>query len=294
MNAALSDATEQYLKTMGARIAKSTCAGSITVQTGELIAHTLLVRQVDILWFTNRYDVMNDKFRMKSLAMLSEFRQRGGKYKALKRDKDGAEIEVKFEGHTQNFSLTWEDVQDEDFITDKRGDVKSNYATGRKRATMLWYRLISDCLSVICPEILVDPITNALTSPLEQSLPIAVPTLPGQVKPVEETPTPKPETKLAEVVSTPDDPAGAEKMSIHDKATPEQRDRIKAILVELKDGDPTLTKRVIAHLKRHNIEGGLLGLTFAEARSLEKSLQGKQVVKWFDETCAAWEQQPGE
>lgn len=138
---------------LGECIAKSQLMGCQNVEQGRLIAMTCLMRGVDPLTFHQSYDIIKGKVSKKADRMLAEFYGLGGRYKIVSRTSELASISLSFEGQTAEFSLSWEEAQKEPFTKDKDGKIKTNYATPRIRMQMLWARVVSDGIRVVCPQI---------------------------------------------------------------------------------------------------------------------------------------------
>lgn len=138
---------------LGECIAKSQLMGCQNVEQGRLIAMTCLMRGVDPLTFHQSYDIIKGKVSKKADRMLAEFYSLGGRYKIVSRTPELAAITLIFEGQTADFSLSWEEAQKEPFTKNKDGKIKDNYATPRIRMQMLWARVVSDGIRVVCPQI---------------------------------------------------------------------------------------------------------------------------------------------
>lgn len=145
---------------MGEVITRSQLTGCKSKEHGRYVALTCLARGCDPQYIASRYDIMPKQMRMKSVTMLAEFRRRGGKHKIIERSAERAAVELVYDGNSHVFEFTWEEVKDEDFTTDRDGETKDNYATPVKRRTMLWYRVVSDAVTVVCPEVLDDVNVN--------------------------------------------------------------------------------------------------------------------------------------
>ena len=143
----------EFIEQMGGMIATSKLLGCENPAQGRVMAMTCLAKGCDPLSLAQRYDIIQGKLSMKSDAMLAEFRSRGGKHRIIQRDSDGAVVELSIAGETQTFGLLWVDAQEEDFTKGKKGEIKANYATPRKRMQMLWARVVSDGVRAMCPEV---------------------------------------------------------------------------------------------------------------------------------------------
>ncbi|TWT65647.1 hypothetical protein [Crateriforma conspicua] len=143
----------ELINVMGEAIAKSQMLGCQNADQGRVLAMACLAKQQDPLSLAQRYDIIQGKLAMKSAAMLAEFRARGGRQKMIERTPEAAEVELSIDDSIERFRLTWEEAQQEDFTKDKKGNIKSNYSFPRKRMQMLWARVVSDGVNVMCPEV---------------------------------------------------------------------------------------------------------------------------------------------
>lgn len=124
------------------------------LEQAKQLAMTAIIRGVDMLEVCLAFDIIGGRLSKKSSAMLAEYKARGGKYKILSRTADLASIEYTYEGQTQTFSLSWDQVKQESYTLDKDGkSLKPRYATPYSRSQMMWARLISDSVRAIMPEV---------------------------------------------------------------------------------------------------------------------------------------------
>ena len=99
------------------------------------------------------FDIISGRLSKKAAAMLAEFKARGGKYKVVSKTADLASIEYTYDGQTQVFSLSWEEIKNESYTKEKDGKTyKANYATPHARKKMLWARVVSDSIRTVAPE----------------------------------------------------------------------------------------------------------------------------------------------
>lgn len=118
------------------------------------LAMTAITRGLDMLEVCLAFDIIGGRLSKKSAAMLAEYKARGGKYKILSRTADLASIEYTYEGQTQVFSLSWDQVQLESYCYEKDGKtLKPRYATPHSRSQMMWARVVSDSVRTIMPEV---------------------------------------------------------------------------------------------------------------------------------------------
>ncbi len=118
------------------------------------LAMTALMRGVDMLEVCLTFDIIGGRLSKKAAAMLAELKARGGKHKVLSRTPELASIEYTYDGQTQVFSLSWDQIKDEDYTKEKDGKTyKPRYASPHGRMQMLWARLVSDSVRTIAPEV---------------------------------------------------------------------------------------------------------------------------------------------
>lgn len=132
-------------------------SGMLGVKTpgaGAVLALSCMCDGITPLEFKRTYHIMHDgNVSMRADAMLAEFRSLGGKYKILSRTPERAEIELSYEGNTEKFSITLDDAKAERYYWSKDGKTpKDNWSTPRSVMQMLWARVVSDGIRVICPE----------------------------------------------------------------------------------------------------------------------------------------------
>lgn len=159
------------LRSVGEAIAKSGIVrGCETVEMGMMFAMTAAGRNVDPMALAQKYEILQGRLSMPAKVMLSEFALRGGEHRVIERTPEAAEIRLIYKGKDQTFRLTWEDAQQETFVySGKEAEtlrmiaakntkllaerMKPKYATPRSRMQMLWARVVSDGVGVICPEV---------------------------------------------------------------------------------------------------------------------------------------------
>lgn len=131
--------------------------GAKSSEEGEAINLICLLEGITYLDFVRRYHLVKGKPTMKYDAMLTHFRRLGGRYRIVERSSENAAVEWTFEGNTYVWSYSWEEAQasrwpwkDSD---DHSKGLKDNWSTPSDRKVMLFARLVSDSLRVICPEV---------------------------------------------------------------------------------------------------------------------------------------------
>ena len=154
------------LVTAGQLIAQSGVCGQITPPEGFIVAEECHNTGMSIAEFSRKYNVMQGRISMKSDAMLARFNELGGKHKVIRRDSECAELELEWNGEKSRFALTIAEAQAEPFIYrggptkqmaelrkpfEKR-EIKVKYQTPRSIMQMLWARVSSDSVHVVCPQ----------------------------------------------------------------------------------------------------------------------------------------------
>ena len=117
--------------------------------------------------FVTTFDWMHGRASKKTDAMIADFEARGGKREIVERSSERAAVKLTYNGKTYESALTWEECKKEPFVYAGRQDailaalkagdtsrlgIKDKYATPRSRMQMLWARVHSDGIRVICPE----------------------------------------------------------------------------------------------------------------------------------------------
>ena len=143
----------EFVERMGAAIAKSQMFGCKNLDQGKVLAMACLAEGENPLTIARRYHIIDGNLSMRYDAMLAEFRRRGGKYEVLTRSNEEAEIKLVLDGQEHKESLTWEEAQKEPYVRDSKGGLKKNWRTPRARRQMLWARVVSEAVRVMCPEI---------------------------------------------------------------------------------------------------------------------------------------------
>jgi hypothetical protein len=156
------------MKTFGLTVASSGMFGSLSPAQGEILAMECMVQRLPPMQLALRYHIIGNKLSMKADAMLAEFIEQGGKHKVIARTPDKAEVQLSYEGETQNFAFTADEAKQEPYYyTGKQSDIlkalakggadlaklelNPNYATPRKRMQMLWSRVVSDGVRTMMP-----------------------------------------------------------------------------------------------------------------------------------------------
>lgn len=143
----------QAAEQLGTWLYKSSMMGVATKEAGIAVAATLLTERISPMEFTRRYHIIECKPSMRSDYMLARFQELGGTMKIHKRDGEGSDVSLTWNGETTRFSLSWDEAQQEPFSKDGKGKIKTNYATPRARMQMLFARCVSDGIRAICPQV---------------------------------------------------------------------------------------------------------------------------------------------
>lgn len=156
------------MKTFGLTVASSGMFGSLTPAQGEILAMECMVQRLPPMQLALRYHIIGNKLSMKADAMLAEFIEQGGKHKVIARTPDKAEVQLSYQGETQNFAFSADEAKQEPYYYNgkqseilkalaKGGadlaklELNPNYATPRKRMQMLWSRVVSDGVRTMMP-----------------------------------------------------------------------------------------------------------------------------------------------
>ena len=198
MDMAMSDLTiyERFqnpldaIKAMGSAIAKSGFAGCDRTEQGEIIAWMCFSERKSPTDLLRTYDIVEGKLRKKALAILAEFRQRGGKHKWIADGSDGqaAEIELTFEGSTIRSRFTMDDARR------ANASFKPGSAWVKTPGNMLRARAASNGVAMLCPEVVAGSEEEAESTP--------APSAPLDLGPKNVTPMPAPVIDIGETVVT--------------------------------------------------------------------------------------------
>lgn len=133
---------------IGPHFARSGLFGCDTEQAGTILALACLTEGKTPFDIVRQYDIVKGKLRKKSLAIAAEFRQRGGKIKWINTGEDGKEAsaEFTFEEQTITQRFTIADAQ-------RAKLVKADSNWEKTPANMLRARVLSNGISILCPEI---------------------------------------------------------------------------------------------------------------------------------------------
>jgi len=144
----------QAMITIGEAIFHSGMFGCQNAKQGQVLALTCLKRGIPPMDLAERYNIIQGKLSKKYDAMISSFRQAGGRHQVLKKEVDVASIElIDADGNKLVETLTWEEAKEEPFVYQKDGKtLKKNWATPRARRQSLWARVVSEGIRTLAPE----------------------------------------------------------------------------------------------------------------------------------------------
>jgi hypothetical protein len=204
---------------LGNAIAQSAMFGCSNPSQGKVLAMACLVDGKSPIEIARKYHIIEGNLSKKADAMLAEFRERGGKQKMVCRTPEKAEIELAIDGEMQLFSLTWTEAQQEPFVFTKKRTIKKNWATPRSRMQMLWARVVSDGVRVMCPEVVAGTCTPEEIADFDQ------PRTASQAA-VVDAEVVHAAPALAQGVQSLSAPAGPTAMSVNSRCRPDQLDEV--------------------------------------------------------------------
>ncbi|MFG0260996.1 MAG: hypothetical protein ACF788_01200 [Novipirellula sp. JB048] len=312
------------IEKMGTWIAKSQMFGCGSVDQGCVIAMDCYITGMPLLEYQKRNMLVSGRPSIPYDAMIAAFQEAGGKLKVIEKSPEAARIELTFDGNTTPFTFTWEEALKEplpyagkeaDIVTmlaaGKTPKLKSKYATPRSRAVMLFARVASDGIRTVAASVNFGRYTPEEISDFGEvhnapSQPSSTADATGSSAPVETPkPTPTPtataadhgsvaEASEAGKVSSPvvDGRVVDDRTSMHtsEPANEDQKAKVIDLMKSLvQSGISDIGQRVASKLKESGIEGGVLGLTYAEAEKLIVALQNKEVEAWCNSTLTGYQ-----
>ena len=145
-------ATIADLAQVGQAIAQSGMFGINNPAAGLVVAMTCHSQRISLLEFARMYHVIDGKPSMRADAMLAEFRKRGGKYAIVENSVTRAAADFEFEGVKYAGVYAIEDAQrsGDCFKADGK-TLKHNWQ--HRAENMLWARMVSRSVRLLCPEI---------------------------------------------------------------------------------------------------------------------------------------------
>lgn len=130
--------------------------GAKTEEEGMAINLICLQEGISYMDFNRKYHLIKGKPSMKYDSMLAAFKARGGKYSIIERTAERACVRWEYQGEIQEWEYTWEQAKQDRWPWKDPGsktELKDNWSTPSDRRNMLFARLTSDSLRVICPEV---------------------------------------------------------------------------------------------------------------------------------------------
>ena len=119
---------------------------------GTVLAMTCVMQRMTPLEFIQTYHIVEGRPTMRADAMLANLLDLGGEYQVIERTADRAAIAASFRGAVFESCFTWDEAQLEPYVYGKDGKTpKKNWATPRARMQLLWARVVSDVVRVVCP-----------------------------------------------------------------------------------------------------------------------------------------------
>jgi hypothetical protein len=155
---------------LGMAFYKSGMFGCGNIEQGQILAMTCLTEGLTPLEFQRRYHIISGRPSLRADYMLAEFTKQGGEYKVIERTSETATIELNIGKRKSVFSFTIAEAMGEEYVYNKLGNegkipkvgpdgkindkaCKDNWSTPRRRAQMLWNRVVSDAIRTICPTV---------------------------------------------------------------------------------------------------------------------------------------------
>lgn len=275
------------------------------------------------LEYFRRNKMVNGKPFVQYDAMLAGFRERGGYHKVLKNTADEASIEFATRtGEKHVVSLTWEELAKEpvpygakglteaDIVSmlasGKTPPLKPKYATPRSRATMLFARLVSSSIRVLCPEVNFGMYTEEEVEDMPVVAIAAGVDVGRTVVSKMESRFVEPKETVVEPVQSLSDYAiaavgqaitakgqeivtallasdeGEQSIKITSPIGEDQVARILELMAQLSQaGETNIRERVKAKLVASGLEK-LRDLNIAEGELLIQAMEVKNIAKWFE------------
>lgn len=272
---------EKVALAMGTAIAKSGLFGCPNIESGIVLAWECLARRRTPLSLAEDYNIIKNTLSMKYDAMLTKFRERGGKHKIIANTSEEAEIELTdWDGNKLVERYTWKEAQQEDiWKTNDKGEkiaLKHNWSTPRKRRQMLWARVVSEGVKRLAPEVVKGKYTPEEIEDFDEpeAAPVKKPTLEEVMKLASE---PEEAGEIVDAEFTVEQPAEEEGGS----STQEQREAIRGLFEALQVNDEqrakALAKRgatAIRQLSYEHAQSLLEGLESRAAKLNEARAQG--------------------
>lgn len=140
------------LSAMGQLLAQSGMFGINNPAAGFVLAATCHTQGISPIEFKRTYHIIDGTPSMRADAMLAEFRNRGGRYKIIESSDTRAAAEFTFEKEKNTFEFTMEEAKKSGYCYKSDGKtLKTNWE--RSARNMLWARMASNAVRMLCPEI---------------------------------------------------------------------------------------------------------------------------------------------
>ena len=144
--------TVAEIQQIGEMFERSGMFGCSQQGQGTVLAMTCVMQRMTPLEFIQTYHIVEGRPTMRADAMLANLLDLGGEYQVIERTAERAAISAIFRGAVFESCFTWEEAQLEPYVYGKDGKtLKKNWATPRARMQMLWARVVSDVVRVVCP-----------------------------------------------------------------------------------------------------------------------------------------------
>ena len=140
----------------GELIAKSGLAGCSNVEQGALMAWHCRVTGTSPIDLINGVHFIGGKLSISANEMLARFRTQGGDHHFDEISSERVSIVLSLDGKSFTYSVTWEDMQEEDtpWKDKAKGILKSNWQGKVSRQQMLLARACSNAVRAFAPEVL--------------------------------------------------------------------------------------------------------------------------------------------
>ncbi len=138
---------------LGEIIHKSCLCGATNPKQGEMIATTCIMEGITPMEFTRTYDIIQNRLSMKADAKMAKFQQKGGTWTIVEASAKRACALFTYKANVDvKFEFTIEEAKDAKICFDGGGSkMKTNWARFPKN--MLWARMTSNAVRMLCPEI---------------------------------------------------------------------------------------------------------------------------------------------
>jgi uncharacterized protein YkwD len=300
------------IEKMGNWIVKSQMFGCGSPEQGCVIAMDCFITGIPIMEYQKRNMLVSGNPSIPYDAMIAAFQEAGGKIKVIEKSPEAARIELTYDGSTTPFEMTWEQASKEplpyngkekDIVAmlqaGKKPPLKSKYATPRSRAVMMYARVVSDGIRTVAASVNFGRYTPEEISDFDELQPEASQSMTGgvgtaAVQPGKSVPSSSTSpsvtssataTEATPATATETTATQAETVSMHvtDPATEDQKKRVIGLMGELVQmGVRDIGDRVKNKLTESGIQGGVLGLTYAEADALINALAAKNLDVWCE------------